>query len=642
MNKVGRGPPPAKPPPLAHTRHLVKGALPEGLLLPLVTYLSRAWSCCGIVGLLVLLPLVLRPLNISFWLPLFWGTSWALCLRLSCSSSGKGPPSSVSLRRRGALSAPSYVVGIFLSPLFLASCMTSATQGPPAVPNPFSDLLQALPVALAVSGAQASLLRFTASSLPLLLVSGATWLVYPFLGAPLEGPFFSWVGLGALTLNLLLMSCWHKEGRSDFSFSEASSLSQLFTAATLCFVAAPTGLVEAPLGTPPFYSPGGPHEPTLRGDVLAFLHRMFLILLLFCLGSLGALFLPKGASRASYLRISAGAFVTTTTGYLLLGPPPDAGKLGGSGGFGGPLMWWLLSFVVHNETHARLMLLLLTTSALGLLVAFLLASKGPQGGPCRAVAQTLEDQKGESKATPDAEPWLSSLRKLFHFLLVANLLLVVFSGFFSLLLLVVSGLLWLVTAAELLRVSRLSLAFSELIELGYAKFTDFRDARGLVLSHIYLVLGVAAPLLAFAAFRGAPGGPPCLLGIILVGCGDSMAALVGARCSTPVLPFTSRKTVGGLIAFVVSSLAFGFCLFPQVFPGQQVHASAFVAAALASGVFEAYTHDIDNFQISMLGFAYYQWWAAAFPHPSQVVLKILILGNVGNMEGRLQKWKDQF
>ncbi|KAL8445168.1 hypothetical protein Emed_005863 [Eimeria media] len=624
-NKIKRGGPPRGPPRLAHTGHLAKRPLPERLVLRIAAHLSYVWNCCGIVGLLVLLPLVVRPLTVNLWLPLFWGALGALCLRLACSSRGKGPSSAVPLRGREAPSAQSYVVGVFLSPLFLASCMSIAPQGPPAALKDSSELLQSLLVALAVSGAQAALLRFRGSSLPLLLVLGATWGAYSILRGPLWGPLFSWVGLGALSLNLLLMSCWHKEGRSDFSFSEASSLSQLFAAAALSFAAAPKSLVGAPLGAPQLYLAGGPHEASLRRDVLVFLYCMFLILLLFCLSLLGALLFSKGASRASYLRISAGAFLTTTIGYLLLGAPPDAGRMGNSGSLGAPLLW-LVSFVLGNETHARLMLLLLTTSAVGLLAAFLLASRGLQGGPPRTFAQTLGAERDESEGTALAEPWLSSLRKLFHFLMVLNLLLVVFSGFFSLLLLIVSGLLWLVIALELLRVSTLSPAFSELIESAYAKFTDFRDARGLVLSHVYLVLGVAAPLLASAAFRGSPGGPPCLLGIILVGCGDSMAALVGARCSTPVLPFTSRKTVGGFIAFVVSSLAFGFCLFPLVFPDQQVHTSAFVVAVLASGVFEvrrlgvscklhekAYTRDIDNFQISMLGFAYYHWWAAAFP-----------------------------
>ncbi|KAL8435905.1 hypothetical protein ACSSS7_002131 [Eimeria intestinalis] len=480
-------------------------------------------------------------------------------------SRGRGLPTGSKPEGKGpTTSPPSYVVGILLSPLFLASCMSSPRQGPvhPA-PNASSDLLQMLPVALAVSGVQASLLRITGSSLPLLLLSGATWLAYPLFWGPLEAPLScSWVGLGALTLNLLMMSCWHKEGQSDLSFSEASSLSQLFAAAAFCFVAG--NPVGAPIGGPPYYPLGGAQEPSLRGDVLVFLHRMFFILLLFCLGSVGALLLPKGAPRALCLRVSAGAFVSTIAGYLLLGAPPDAGRLEGiGGGLGGPLLW-LLSYVFNQETHARLMLLLLATSALGLLAAFVLASRGPPRGvpPC-----ALASNVGADKATLLAhQPWLSSLRKLFHFLLVLNLLLVVFSGLFSLLLMIVSGLLWLVIALELLRISRLSPRFSRLIGSAYANFTDSRDARGMVLSHIYLVLGVVAPLLAFASFKGAPGGPPSLLGIILVGCGDSVAALVGSRCSTPVLPFTTRKTVGGFIAFVISSLVFGFFLFPQVFP----------------------------------------------------------------------------
>ncbi|KAL8432530.1 hypothetical protein Efla_006959 [Eimeria flavescens] len=579
------GLPEVKGPPRSHWGHLVEGGPPRSLLLKLLAIIDSFWACCGVEGLLVLLPLLLKPLEARLWLPLLWGASWALGVRVMSNRRARGPLCAACLLGSGAPSPPSYVVGVLLAPLFLEACLPRRPLKPCDLRGASSGLVLTLPPALAVAGVQAALFRFDAPILPQLLGLGGPWLSYPLVGPPSGESLSCWMGVAVSVFNFLLMGLWHKAGRKDFSFSEASTLCQLFTAAALCFAVkggllkgAPLDPLEAPLESP------------FEGDVLLFLSRMFLILLLFCLTSLGALLLPRGPWRASYMRFNAGVFLAATGGYLLLGAPQSEQGPHSRWDLKGPV-FWLLHFVMLNASHAKLMLLLLASSAGGLLAAFLLAGRaGPPSG--RPPPQPGSSPAGWREELASA--WLSSVRKLFHFLLVLNLLVVFFLSSSSLLLLVVSGLLWLLAAAELLRISAVSSVLSQMIEACYARFADSRDARALVLSHIYLVLGVAAPLLVFAAFRGAPGGPPCLLGIILVGCGDSVAALVGTRLATPVLPFTSRKTVGGFLAFEL-----------------QADAPAFALAVLAAGIFEAYTRDIDNFHLSLLGFVYYQWWAAS-------------------------------
>ena len=465
------------------------------------------------------------------------------------------------------LGASSSIVGIFLTPLFLSCCSSSSTRdvlhtSKDGGPHAF---FFALPSALAAAGIQGVFLQYGDVFLRELLLLETSWLLLQLSFGSLMGPLPSWVYLGASVMHLSLMYCWDNKGRKAISFSEASVLSQLATAAALCFFAA----FKGQMGGPRMHAHGGEE---FNGDVVVFLNGMFLLMLLLCLFSLGAITVPGGSPRSSYLNGVAAAFVLAVGGFLMLGGSPSIQESSRMG----PILW-LLSYVMLNEKHAKILLLLLATSAGGLLLAFLLASRGPNGKPLGPQGNRPDDG-GDDRNIEGPLPssaWLSSLRKLFHFLLLMNLLLVLSYGELSLLLLIMGGLLWLVVVIEALRISRASPLFSRWVEAAYAKFKDSRDANGLVLTHIYLVLGMAAPFLFIGCLSGAAGGAPSLLGIVLVGCGDSMAALVGAHFASPVLPFSKGKTVAGLLAFVICSCAFGFALFflfPQVrnsrpFPG---------------------------------------------------------------------------
>lgn len=533
----------------------------------------------GIEGLLVAYPAVLKagftPESLLQWPPLLWGVSWALGLRLwrrfrgpsvpvRKSSNGAAPELEASPEAipRGLL--PSPAVGIFLFPLFLASCIhRRATGATAAVSRSSSAPLEMLPSALATAGAQGAVLGLDCVAMPQVLLLAASWLLALLVEGP-WGPHHCCMFMGASLIYLWLMLCWDKEGRKALSFSEASTLSQMATAAALCFTSAWGEAWGIPfMGLPALESQG----PQVDRGVLSFLGHMYILLMLLCLFFLGALFLPKGPSRASYLGLVTVGFLTAVCFYLVFGESPEAGSF--SDAKRGPLLW-LVAYIVVDDQHTKLLLLLLATSAAGLTGAFVLAARVPQQDEALGT-RGLRDEKLKAQAQQpgggEAASWLPSLRKVFHFLVVGNLLLVFIWGAISLLLLAMGGLLWLVVAVEALRVSEVWPAFSRCVEFAYEKFSDWRDAHSLVVTHIYMVMGVTAPCLVVAGLTGAFEAAPCLLGIVLVGCGDSFAAIVGSRCASPRLPGSSNKTVAGLLAFIVGSLSVGFslcCLFTSV------------------------------------------------------------------------------
>lgn len=550
--------------------------------------LNAILAVCGVDGFLVSLPLILllrnntstysfQPLHFSLLLwALTWAvgtrilTDWAFPLRHSKNQYFKeapfganGKPPSSCLKKAPppftrASPPPSYLVGIFLLPLFFVCCLSPRFCAPDNDGGP-PGLAAALPTLLSTAGLQAAFMRRDLPYLPQLIFVGLSWALYAFfLGAPKgpQGPPYPWLGLSTLISHTSLMRCWQREGREALTFTEASILSQLLTAVAVRIF----GALGGPLRGPPTAAVYVQGKQAFDADVVAFLTHMYIILLLLlCLCCLGALLLRDATQRAPYLRFVAAVFLLATGAYLLFGGP-----LGGPPK--GPPLLWLLSYVVYNQQHLVLLLLLLLTSTLGLFVAFFVASGGPpQGADGRESKRII---------------WLSSLRKFFHFLLVLNILLLLFSGDLSLLLLIEGSLLWLLIATEALRISYASSLFSRYIRNVYNKFANARDANGLVLSHIYLVLGVAGPFLIFAGLAGTSSrkaptselsaaeggpllpwgplwGPLCLLGLVLVGCGDSLAAVTGTRCASPVLPSSRGKTLGGLLAFVVSSGLFG-------------------------------------------------------------------------------------
>ena len=79
------------------------------------------------------------------------------------------------------------------------------------------------------------------------------------------------------------------------------------------------------------------------------------------------------------------------------------------------------------------------------------------------------------------------------------------------------------------------------------RFTDERDSDHLIATHIYLLIGCAFPFLMNDSFP--------LSGLIILGVGDSFAAIIGKSLGRhKITLWPCNKTYEGLLACIVSTL----------------------------------------------------------------------------------------
>ncbi|XP_077353248.1 dolichol kinase [Festucalex cinctus] len=128
-------------------------------------------------------------------------------------------------------------------------------------------------------------------------------------------------------------------------------------------------------------------------------------------------------------------------------------------------------------------------------------------------------------------------------------------------------------------------------------FLDERDSGPLVLTHVYLLVGVALPVwllpAACAPAKGAGGLAP-YAGVLAVGVGDAAAAALGSALGRIRWPGT-KKTVEGTAASVLAQVA-GVAALLAADAGVDLdgaHARVLGSVALVAAL-EAYTSQIDN------------------------------------------------
>ncbi|QLG74475.1 hypothetical protein HG535_0G03580 [Zygotorulaspora mrakii] len=138
---------------------------------------------------------------------------------------------------------------------------------------------------------------------------------------------------------------------------------------------------------------------------------------------------------------------------------------------------------------------------------------------------------------------LNTSRKVWHFLI----LLLISKPFLmdpEFVKISLAGTIVLFLTVEYLRYLKLQ-PFGEYLDARLRLFSDFRDDKGpIIISYIYLIIGVTAPLL----IANSP------VGLISLGVGDSLASIIGGKWGKRYWPGTT-KTVEGTLAFVVSTSA---------------------------------------------------------------------------------------
>ena len=189
-------------------------------------------------------------------------------------------------------------------------------------------------------------------------------------------------------------------------------------------------------------------------------------------------------------------------------------------------------------------------------------------------------------------------RKLFHLLVVT----VYTSGLlvYPLLLLLAS---WTALAAmlalETVRVSRVFPALSDLLTHRLTPFLDEKDRGPLILTNIYLLVGVSWPLwLSPAPTAATPAPLPLYCGVLAVGVLDSAASLAGSWLGRLRWPGGGGRTVEGSLAGLAAAGAAVWLLslcgvacppWTAIFP-----------CLLATSLCEALTGQVDNLTLPLV------------------------------------------
>lgn len=106
---------------------------------------------------------------------------------------------------------------------------------------------------------------------------------------------------------------------------------------------------------------------------------------------------------------------------------------------------------------------------------------------------------------------------------------------------------------ELLRWSEILPRLSSSLSTYLKHFTDDKEGGNLILTNIYLLVGVSISLWVWPGSFDTPSKLPLFAGIISVGIGDAASSIVGSKFGRIKL-FGSEKTLEGMIAGFVSML----------------------------------------------------------------------------------------
>eukprot|EP00922_Rhytidocystis_sp_ex-Travisia-forbesii_P070798 GHVS01105706.1.p1 GENE.GHVS01105706.1~~GHVS01105706.1.p1 ORF type:complete len:445 (-),score=58.46 GHVS01105706.1:977-2311(-) len=322
-----------------------------------------------------------------------------------------------------------------------------------------------------------------------------------------------------------------------------------------------------------------------------------------CLNYAAALVVPSSLGNVSRVRLAEGIdlwnvvlFPLAVLAWLAGTSIPDAQSPAATSSF--TAITWAFHFIFAGKNH------LIVISCWAVLVVVMLWFITKEASSCH---QKLSSHQ---RLTPDVSCWwtfrLSLCRKYFHVLIVAICGVAVALKTVELLIFAILGALWLFIYVELIRVCCPDSLLGQRLTPFLHLFSDKRDDGCIAITHIYLLVGVGLPLVVefLESASEQYNWPRASIGIITIGVGDAMAAVVGVRYGKHLLPMSTHKTYEGLIAFLVSSGLASALLLPSPIQWRQLVINAIVV--VSSGLYEAYSHDIDNLMVPVFAHLVYR------------------------------------
>lgn len=144
---------------------------------------------------------------------------------------------------------------------------------------------------------------------------------------------------------------------------------------------------------------------------------------------------------------------------------------------------------------------------------------------------------------------------------------------------------------------------SRLLDEAFARFTDEKDQGSLILTNIYLLVGIFLPLWITRDLKSA-NKLVLLSGVLSVGIGDSAASIIGSRYGHMKWPYSPNKSVDGTVASIIAQVIFLHFLSFINITTDPYSLTSFLPIALTS-LLEAHTTQVDNLVLPLLMYILY-------------------------------------
>ena len=125
-----------------------------------------------------------------------------------------------------------------------------------------------------------------------------------------------------------------------------------------------------------------------------------------------------------------------------------------------------------------------------------------------------------------------------------------------------------------------------------SRFTDEKDQGSLILTHIYLLIGVFLPIWITSDLK-MESNLSLLSGVLSVGVGDSVASIIGARYGRTKWPYSPGKSIEGTITSIIVQVGF-LNLLAYFSYLHHVNNSKVLFSIVVTSLIEAYTTQVDN------------------------------------------------